>query len=53
MKRALIIAFHFPPVGFSSGVQRTLKLVQYMVRAGWQPLVVVPHPRAYPVVSQE
>ena len=53
VKRALIIAFHFPPVGFSSGVQRTLKLVQHMVRSDWQPLVVVPHPRAYPVRSNE
>ena len=53
MRTALLIAFHFPPVGYSSGVHRTLKLVQHMPAAGWRPLVVAPHPRAYPLTSTE
>ena len=38
MKKALIIAYRFPPQG-GGGVQRTLKFVRYLSRFGWQPVV--------------
>lgn len=39
MKKVLIIAYYFPPLGWS-GVQRTLKFVKYLKDFGWQPIVV-------------
>ncbi|WP_426116173.1 glycosyltransferase [Massilia sp. PWRC2] len=47
VKRVLMIAFHFPPLRGSSGIQRTLKFAQYLPQFGWQPLVLSAHPRAY------
>ncbi|WP_342120941.1 glycosyltransferase [Pseudoduganella sp. OTU4001] len=47
VKRVLMVAFHFPPLRGSSGIQRTLKFVQYLPTLGWQPLVLSAHPRAY------
>lgn len=47
MKRVLMIAYHFPPLAGSSGVQRTLRFVQHLPDFGWQPLVISAHPRAY------
>jgi glycosyltransferase involved in cell wall biosynthesis len=47
VKRVLMIAYHFPPIQGSSGVQRTLKFCQYLPDHGWQPLVLTVHPRAY------
>ncbi len=44
-----MIAYHYPPEGSSSGVQRTLKFSQYLGEHGWTPLVLTAHPRAYPV----
>jgi peptidoglycan/xylan/chitin deacetylase (PgdA/CDA1 family)/glycosyltransferase involved in cell wall biosynthesis len=46
-KKALMIAFHFPPQAGSSGILRTLNFVKYLPRNGWQPLVLSAHPRAY------
>ena len=46
-KRVLMIAFHFPPLRGSSGIQRTLKFAQYLPQFGWQPVVLSAHPRAY------
>ncbi|WP_201447556.1 glycosyltransferase [Massilia puerhi] len=46
-KRALLIAFHFPPQAASSGIQRTLSFSKYLVRHGWEPMVLSAHPRAY------
>jgi glycosyltransferase involved in cell wall biosynthesis len=51
--RALLIAYHFPPFGFSSGVQRTLKNVQYLPDFGWTPMVLTTHERAYPSVRYD
>lgn len=42
-----MVAFHFPPQRGSSGIQRTLKFVQYLPLSGWQPLVLTAHPRAH------
>jgi glycosyltransferase involved in cell wall biosynthesis len=39
MKKVLIIAYYFPPLGWS-GVQRTLKFVKYLRKFGWEPVVV-------------
>ena len=44
----LMVAFHFPPMRGSSGLQRSLGFARYLPGAGWQPVVLAPHPRAYP-----
>lgn len=47
VKRVLMIAFHFPPLRGSSGIQRTLKFAQYLPQLGWLPVVLSANPRAY------
>lgn len=49
MKRALLIAFHYPPFGYSSGIQRSLKFSEYLPDFGWTPVVLSAHPRAYKI----
>jgi len=39
MKRLLLVAYFFPPIG-GGGCQRTLKLVRYLEPAGWASTVV-------------
>ncbi len=39
MRKVLIIAYNFPPLGWS-GVQRTLKHIKYLREFGWEPTVV-------------
>lgn len=46
-KRALLIAFHFPPQAASSGIQRTLSFSKHLGLHGWTPMVLSAHPRAY------
>jgi len=46
-KRILMIAYHFPPLAGSSGIQRTLRFVRYLPEFGWEPIVLTAHPRAY------
>ena len=53
MKRVLMIAYHFPPLSGSSGIQRTLRFVRYLPEFGWQPTVLTTHPRAYQQVSDD
>jgi hypothetical protein len=53
MKRILMIAFHFPPQVGSSGIQRTLRFVQYLPEFGWQPIVLSVDPRAYELTSDD
>jgi glycosyltransferase involved in cell wall biosynthesis len=53
MKRLLMIAFHFPPLAGSSGIQRTLSFARHLPRFGWEPLVLTAHPRAYERVSDD
>lgn len=53
LKRVLLIAFHYPPVRVSSGIQRTLKFSRYLPEFGWTPSVLTAHPRAYDVVSDD
>ncbi|ANQ86411.1 hypothetical protein dqs_3390 [Azoarcus olearius] len=47
MKRILMIAYHFPPVQGSSGVQRTLRFARYLPEFGWEPIILTAHTRAY------
>jgi hypothetical protein len=44
---ALLIAYHFPPVQVSSGLQRTLAFSTYLPESHWSPMVLSAHPRAY------
>ena len=46
-KRVLMIAYHYPPMRGSSGIQRTLKFSQYLPQSGWAPVMLSAHPRAY------
>lgn len=43
----LMVAFHYPPYGLSSGTQRTLKFRKFLPKLGWSPLVLSAHSRAY------
>lgn len=52
-KRVLIIAYHFPPVRVSSGIQRTLKFCAYLREFGWEPLILTVSPNAYEITSQD
>lgn len=47
VKRVLMIAYHYPPVRGSSGLQRTLQFSRYLLEHDWQPIVLTVHPRAY------
>lgn len=53
MKRVLMIAYHFPPLAGSSGIQRTLRFARYLRDFGWQPVVLTAHPRAYQQLSDD
>jgi hypothetical protein len=46
-RTVLLIAYHYPPVAGSSGIQRTLKFSAYLRDHGWQPIVLTVDPRAY------
>ena len=48
-----MIAYHFPPLAGSSGIQRTLRFAQHLPRFGWEPLVLTAHPRAYERTSDD
>lgn len=50
-KRVLMIAFHYPPCGGSSGLQRTLAFTRYLSRKGWNPALVTVSRSAYDVAS--
>ena len=51
--RVLMIAYHFPPLAGSSGVQRTLRFVQHLPKFGWEALVLAPDSRAYESTSDD
>jgi glycosyltransferase involved in cell wall biosynthesis len=53
MKRLLMIAFHFPPLAGSSGIQRTISFARHLPRFGWEPIILTAHPRAYERVSND
>ena len=39
MRKALLVAFQFPPFKASSGLERTLSLVRHLPEFGWEPMV--------------
>lgn len=39
MRKVLLIAYYFPPLGLS-GVQRPLKFAKYLPENGWQPVIL-------------
>lgn len=47
VKRILMVAYHFPPLQGSSGIQRTLRFAQYLPKLGWQPIILTASPIAY------
>ena len=51
-RKLLLIAFHYPPVAGSSGIQRTLKFSAYLRLHGWEPIVLTVHPRAHAQVTE-
>lgn len=53
MKRVLMIAYHFPPLAGSSGIQRTLRFVRHLPEFGWEPIVLTAHRRAYEQTSPD
>lgn len=53
VKRVLMIAYHYPPVRGSSGVQRTLKFTRYLSDYGWEPIVLSVAPGAYPETGDD
>jgi|HigsolmetaAR206D_1030411.scaffolds.fasta_scaffold01163_13 hypothetical protein len=52
-RSVLLIAFHFPPFGASSGVQRTLSFAIHLRKFGWHPVVLTADPKAYERVSPD
>lgn len=52
-RRILIVAYHYPPVRGSSGIQRTLKFSAYLREHGWEPMVLTVDPRAYEQVGDD
>ena len=52
-RKLLMVAYHFPPLRGSSGIQRTLRFVQHLPRFGWEPLVLTAHRRAYEDTSDD
>lgn len=53
MKRVLLIAYHYPPIKGSSGLQRTLRYSMYLQKFGWQVQMLTVNPRAYENTSDD
>lgn len=53
MRRALLIAYHFPPAAGSSGIQRALRFARHLPEFGWEPLVLTVSPNAYERTSDD
>jgi glycosyltransferase involved in cell wall biosynthesis len=47
MPTVLLVAFHFPPILASSGLQRPLNYCRYLPEYGWNPVVLTVQPQAY------
>lgn len=52
-RHVLLIAFHYPPVRGSSGIQRTLKFSSYLRDHGWEPIILTVAPSAYEAVGDD
>lgn len=46
MKKVLIIAYYFPPIG-GGGVQRALKMAKYLGEFGWEPHILTVAPQEH------
>jgi len=46
LKKLLVIAYYFPPVG-GGGVQRTVKFAKYLPEFGWEPIILTVKDIAY------
>ena len=46
MRKCLVIAYYFPPMGLS-GVQRVLKFVKFLKEYGWEPIVLTTSTKDY------
>lgn len=53
VNKALLIAYHYPPVHVSSGVQRTLAFSHYLRDHNWESVVLSANTRAYEKISEE
>lgn len=51
MKKVLIIAYYFPPLG-GGGVQRPLKFCKYLAEFGWKPIVLTAKNGVGPVYDE-
>jgi glycosyltransferase involved in cell wall biosynthesis len=53
MNKVLIITYYWPPSG-GAGVQRWLKFSRYLLRFGWQPVILTVEPEfaAYPAIDK-
>lgn len=47
-RSVLLVAFHFPPFGGSSGQHRTVAMARHLPEFGWTPLVLTASASAYP-----
>ena len=52
-RRALLVAFHYPPWASSTGHLRTLAFAQHLPNFGWRPVVLTAHTRAYEKSDQD
>lgn len=50
-RTVLLIAYHFPPLKGSSGMQRTLRFAQHLPKFGWRPVVLSIDVNAYDEVA--
>jgi glycosyltransferase involved in cell wall biosynthesis len=46
-RTVLLVAYHFPPLRGSSGMQRTLRFARHLPKFGWRPIVLSIDARAY------
>lgn len=51
-RTVLLIAFHFPPMKGSSGLQRTLRFAQHLPAFGWRPIVLTVNPEAHDEIAE-
>jgi glycosyltransferase involved in cell wall biosynthesis len=51
LRNVLLIAFHFPPLKGSSGMQRTLRFAQHLPSFGWRPVVLTVNPGAHDEIA--
>jgi glycosyltransferase involved in cell wall biosynthesis len=51
-RTVLLVAYHFPPLRGSSGIQRTLRFAQHLPKFGWRPIVLTIRAGAYEQQAQ-